>query len=209
MERMVLRYDDQARSNGVIVVPGCGFDSIPADLGFVQLLKIFDKSKVMATNIQSFLHILSGPSGVAGHYATYESAVHGFASINQLKKIRKELKMKESKSFGGQVVHPGKGLKLSSFPEFDKKVKKWVVPFPGADASVVRRTTQTLYKEGTRKNFPRFYAMYAISSTFYMIVGVILATLLQMFARYEFGRKILLQVILICCVCSFSLSGGL
>eukprot|EP00475_Leptophrys_vorax_P020040 TRINITY_DN2745_c0_g1_i2.p1 TRINITY_DN2745_c0_g1~~TRINITY_DN2745_c0_g1_i2.p1 ORF type:complete len:347 (-),score=94.03 TRINITY_DN2745_c0_g1_i2:417-1457(-) len=192
MERMLLKYDDEAKSKGVLIVSACGFDSIPADLGFVQTLKHFDDAKVLATNIQSFLSISSGPSGVAGNFATFESAVHGFGSIKELKSIRRQLKQKENIN----IAHAGKGKKVSQFPSFDQKVKKWVVPFPGSDASVVKRTSTALFKEG-RKNIPRYYAMYAISSTFWMILGVFISLVFSLMAATPAGRRILLKVRLI------------
>jgi hypothetical protein len=191
MERMVLKYDDEAKAKGVVIVSACGFDSIPADIGYVQTLKLFDDAKVLATNVQSFLQILSGPSGVAGNFATYESAVHGFGSVNELKSIRRQLKQKEPV----ELVHPGKGKKISQFPTFNPKVKKWVVPFPGSDASVVRRTSMALFKDG-RKNVPRYYAMYSISSTFWMILGVICSLFFGLLASSLAGRKLLLKVCL-------------
>jgi len=105
-----------------------------------------------------------------------------------LKRIRQQLKQKENIA----IVHPGKGKKVSQFPSFNKRVKKWVVPFPGSDASVVRRTSIAVYKEG-RKNLPRYYAMYAISSTFWMIVGVIFSLLFSILASLPAGRKFLLK----------------
>lgn len=135
MERMVLKYHEKASKNGVLVVSACGFDSIPADLGVAFILREFKEKNVTAVNIKSILEVQSGPKGMAIHYATYESAVHGVGSIEDLKTIRKELSSKSGK-FKPSTI--GKPLKLSILPEFDPAVSKWIIPFPGADASVVK-----------------------------------------------------------------------
>lgn len=41
MERMQLDYHKGAEEKGVYVISSCGFDSVPADLGTVFLMKKF------------------------------------------------------------------------------------------------------------------------------------------------------------------------
>ena len=40
---------------------------------------------------EAFLAIKSGPAGGGGHYATWQSAIHGFANAHELISIRKQL----------------------------------------------------------------------------------------------------------------------
>jgi short subunit dehydrogenase-like uncharacterized protein len=188
MEKMVLKFDDLAREHKVVIVSACGFDCVPADLGFVEILKKFDQEKVLATKIKSYLEIESGDDGISGHYATYESAIHALSSVDQLKSIRKQLKQKNKI----ELVHPGKESRMNSWPEYDRKVSRWVIPFPGSDASVVRRTSLHMFKNG-RTNIPRYEAMYSISSTLWMIVGVFMAFIVKLLSSFKVGTKILLK----------------
>lgn len=92
----------------------------------------------------------------AAHYATWESAVHGFSDAGSLAKVRKELKAKR-----GNAVIPTVGprlpVKTGTFKE--KRMGKWAAPFPGsrcvvaaliviafsgADAAVVRCSQFTI-----------------------------------------------------------------
>jgi short subunit dehydrogenase-like uncharacterized protein len=41
MERMQLEYHNAAEEKGVYAISGCGFDSVPADLGTVLLMNKF------------------------------------------------------------------------------------------------------------------------------------------------------------------------
>ena len=42
IEEMINRYGNRAREAGVYIVPSCGFDSIPNDLGALVLRKAFN-----------------------------------------------------------------------------------------------------------------------------------------------------------------------
>ncbi len=66
------------------MVSACGFDSIPADMGMLYTLSQFPPGCTPCF-VESFLSVTS-TAGMAGHYATYESAVHGFGSAGQVKK---------------------------------------------------------------------------------------------------------------------------
>lgn len=42
MEKMVAEYGEQAKEAGVYIIPSCGFDCIPNDLGSLLLQKTFN-----------------------------------------------------------------------------------------------------------------------------------------------------------------------
>lgn len=111
MENMLLKYNEQAIKTGVhlylhcvslvliacpspaigaLIVTACGFDSIPADLGVIFNQSFFT-GPARVSSIESFLTVRAS-KGARGHFATFESAVEGFADIKSLGAIRKELK---------------------------------------------------------------------------------------------------------------------
>ena len=47
-------------------------------------------SGTVPTMIESILSVQTGKLGLTGHYTTYECAVHGFGSVRELAKIRKQ-----------------------------------------------------------------------------------------------------------------------
>lgn len=106
---MQLDYHQSARDNKVYVVGACGFDSIPADMGTVFLenkfggqvnsvetyLHVYPKvSRAILTLIKAktrLIHSCNTLQGFRGHYATWQSAIYGFACAKELKPLRKQL----------------------------------------------------------------------------------------------------------------------
>ena len=94
--------------------------------------------KGAAATIESFLRIHSGPKGFAGHLTTFECAVHGFGSQDQLRKIRAALARPRLYPLGAARLRRRGGL------FWEPRVGAWAVPFPGSDAAVVRTSQATL-----------------------------------------------------------------
>lgn len=120
IERVELLYNETAKQAGCYLASAVGFDSVPGDLGvavraagllrwvcvsqaalvcsspvgcacaYVQYTMSLFKPPARCTVVETALTIRGGPSGFKGHYPTYESAVHGFASAGELRKLRKE-----------------------------------------------------------------------------------------------------------------------
>ena len=42
---MELKYHDEARKNGVYIIGACGWDSVPAEIGFQRAKRNFVKSE--------------------------------------------------------------------------------------------------------------------------------------------------------------------
>lgn len=57
MESMKMKYDETAKKNGVYIVSGCGWDSIPCDLGVNWLKKNFNGT---VSHAETFAHIKTG-----------------------------------------------------------------------------------------------------------------------------------------------------
>lgn len=141
MEAMELHHHTAAAQAGVLVVSSCGFDSIPADVGAAHARETLAAAGATATVVDSFLTMTGGPRGIAAHYATFESAVHGFGAQDELRALRRR--------FNG--VHPdvpplpalplvGPKPRRRDGLFWDERVRSYALPFVGADASVVRRT---------------------------------------------------------------------
>ncbi|XP_072949795.1 saccharopine dehydrogenase-like oxidoreductase [Epargyreus clarus] len=180
MESMQLKYDKMAQDAGVFVVSGCGFDSIPADLGVLYLQDNFGGTLnsveiYMSGSIPSELYKEALRGGII-HYGTWESLLYGIWNRNELVPIRKQLfreRMPELKpKLVRRLVHLYEGA--------------WCLPFPGADAAVVRRTQRT-------KRRPAQLAAYiALSAPAAMIV-LFIALLVALFSTFTWGRRLLLK----------------
>ena len=90
-------------------------------------------------------------------------------------------------------VVPGPKLRLRTSPYWEPRVNAWAVPFPGADASVVRRTQAALTSlaGGFR---PTAFAMYfTLPSRWLLYQYLVLGGLVLWLAGREWGRRLLLR----------------
>eukprot|EP00127_Corallochytrium_limacisporum_P006880 Clim_evm95s236 gene=Clim_evmTU95s236 len=184
LDGMVVKYNEAAKRNGVLLVGSCGFDSIPADIGMGFACKQF-KSTGHVNRVE-MVHTFDYQGDTGVNFATYESAVIGFskAGSGELQKLRKQM--------------PGAGVKLPivgpkakpSQLKWDKVLNGYVVQFPGADASVVRRSQKHLYMRN--QTAPVQFLAYAhIGGLLNIVKATIAGIFLALLSRFELGRKLL------------------
>ncbi|KAL2898667.1 hypothetical protein RDABS01_040449 [Bienertia sinuspersici] len=133
MEKMEVEYHDQAIDKGCLVVSACGFDSVPAELGFMFNSRQFD----IPNSVEAYLSLESDKK-IVGNFATYESAVLGVANANVLRQLRKSRPKRPRPQIPGPP--PPKGPTI----EQKKELGLWAVRLPSADSAVVRRTLSIL-----------------------------------------------------------------
>ncbi|KAI9324838.1 Saccharopine dehydrogenase-domain-containing protein [Zopfochytrium polystomum] len=193
-EKMYLSYHTSAEERGVAVVPFCGFDSIPGDMGTLFVKQEFFKRGFTASSVEMMIKIKTGPAGFRGNFTTYESAVHGVANAAMLRNIRKQVKRPALPILGPK-------LKLLGGAQFSRAFASWIVPFIGADASVVRmgqQITEVLRQRATAKPvhslFPVQFAAYLGVSGLMSVVGLaIFGTALTFLTKYRWGKALLLR----------------
>lgn len=180
LERMQLEYHTKALDRGVYVIGSCGFDSIPADLGILYTQKQF---KGTLTAVESFLKISSGPQGLSGHDATWQSAVYGFADSRSLRQLRKKFGHKPLPVVGARVKKRG-------FLFFSKEIDQYAIPFMGSDPSVVKRTQRFLYEEEQKSpvQYSAFVGIGGLSSVIKFFCG---GLLFWFMVKFSLGRKLL------------------
>ena len=93
IEQMEVKYRKQAAENDVIAISGCGFDSVPSEMGVVMLQDYFHKNKLKLFGIEAFLTFPQIHPLYCAHATTWDCAVMGFANQNELKSIRKQLNL--------------------------------------------------------------------------------------------------------------------
>jgi hypothetical protein len=87
--------------------------------------------------------------GVAAHYATYESAVHGFGSTADLARVRRQYRQEHPEAaalptYGGRPLACADSRNAARFLFWSPEARCWVMRFPGSDASVVKRTQRNI-----------------------------------------------------------------
>jgi hypothetical protein len=95
----------------------------------------------VATEVESYLTLTTGPLGFGAHFATYESAVLGVGSAAELRALRRGAR---------EPRLPVHGAPAPRRPAvfWAPRERKWALHFPGSDASVVRRTQRALLAGG-------------------------------------------------------------
>jgi len=181
LEKMQLKYHQKAVENGVYVVGACGFDSIPADLGQIC---VRNAMKGDVNSVETYLRVIVPDlPGATINFATWQSAIYGFAHAKELGKTRKQLFPERMPSSKPKLLPRG-SLHYSNI------VNTWCMPFMGSDKSVMTRTQRSFYHDkGQRPTQLACYAQFQsiISCFMLMLVGLVFGIL----ANYTWGRTLL------------------
>jgi short subunit dehydrogenase-like uncharacterized protein len=189
METSFLKYHKKAVDNNVLILHSCAFDSVPADLGVLNAVRHFEPG--CCAKVDSFIDI-HAKLGFKAHVTTYDCAVHGFGDAEQLRDVRKAI----SKQFSfPKVEYLGSRLPKTSGQEqssdyFEKRIGKDVVPFMGADVSVVRSSQRSIAMATGQKIWP-LYAHYAAVTDLPSVLRY--RNLFVSLAQYPWGRQLLLR----------------
>ncbi|GMS92685.1 hypothetical protein PENTCL1PPCAC_14860 [Pristionchus entomophagus] len=132
LESIELKYAELARERGVYVVGACGWDSIPCDLGTDFLNRNFDGT---LGYVESFVSKNLGPSGYSFSTTSYDTLILCISNDDKLGAMRRAImpeRLPDTKHY------PPRRRLIWKINERDLQV--WVLPFPGADKSIVQRS---------------------------------------------------------------------
>ena len=191
IELMELKYSSLAKTNNCLIISACGFDSVPADIGVAFLRKKVLDANLIPTSIESFLTISGGKNGVKAHYGTWESAVHGFSTSEELRKIRKEYAEKFPTKF---PLYGRKFTLKNLFWSNDADSGSYSAVFPASDASIVKRSQRNNYLRND-KYIPTVYSAYfTLGKSYFNIFMIsVFGLMFQTLASFSFGRWLLLK----------------
>lgn len=146
---IIERHHEAARRAGVRLVPCCGFDSIPADLGVLYTVSQLPQGRPAI--IEGFVEGRGAASG-----GTWHSAIGAMASLRDLERTRRRAR----RAAGGEAEGGADGLSRSGtplpmVPHFNDHVSAWVAPLPTIDPVVVKRSALLRgdYGEGFRLGY--------------------------------------------------------
>jgi short subunit dehydrogenase-like uncharacterized protein len=155
VDRMWLRYHEQAEQSGARLVHSCGFDSIPYDLGVQFTVEQLPEDQ--AISIDGFMRTKASISG-----GTYQSTIEILSRLRSSSKVARERRRREGDPAGRRV----RGI--SGRPHPDQFAGGWVVPLPTVDPATVLRSARALDRYG-----PDFsYSHYAVVGPLPMLVGL-------------------------------------
>ncbi|EPR79104.1 Saccharopine dehydrogenase [Spraguea lophii 42_110] len=173
IEKILHKYNEEAKKKGVLILNACGFDSIPADIGSEYLKRNMEGINKSITSVLQFEKCQINKT-------SYISLVHSLSAIGELRKIRGN-KKKISKE-GKQPIK-----KLT----YSKETKSWWTIFMGTDIAIVKRT-QKYFKEHGEE--PMKYACYIdTGNLFNTILFWIGFFIIFAMAKFSFTKKLLLK----------------
>lgn len=135
---LIDRFDEEAKRKGVMIVPMCGFDSIPADLGSLFVVDhIKQELKEQPTEVHSYVSLKGGASG--GTIASLFNMIEG----KKLTELRNVYLLNPSKKQDTPTrAHDNDQMSVS----YSKDIGAWSAPFvmAAANTRVVRRSAELL-----------------------------------------------------------------
>jgi len=194
MERMLLRHHEDSRAAGVLVCHACAFDSVPADLGILHCAQLFKEAGGECAHVEMF-HYVDAPRGYTGHDTTFKAAVHGVGTVAKLRQLRREIDAK----YGGvpQGCQALGRLPMWGHVSVHPRLNRYVLPFIGADASVVRSTRRMqaniLKQPDAGKLMPQFGIYFSVACTSSILKVLLAGAVFQFLAARAWGRRLLLR----------------
>jgi len=205
MERVEAELHEPAAKSGSLIVSACGFDSVPAELGFLFHSRQWEPPSAPVT-VEAYVSLQS-TKRIVGNIGTYESAVLGVANAGQLQALRRSRPRRPRPNIPGSP--PPKG----SLIEGHNPLGMWAMKLPSADTVVVKRTLSTVteHPEGLpgaeetpeyaeqRKSFwssvkPAHFGVKIASRSLMIIVRFLITGLfIGLLANFPFGRYLLLK----------------
>ncbi|WP_416672711.1 saccharopine dehydrogenase family protein [Egbenema bharatensis] len=137
---LIDRYHAQAAVDGTRIIPCCGFDSIPSDLGtYLVVRHLQEQLNLSCKQVQGYFQAYGGFNGgtLASAFNLYDSA--GITQIND------PFLLNPSTSHTQAEVEQNRDPKA---PSFDPDLQTWVAPFfMGAVNTRVVRRSSALYDQ--------------------------------------------------------------
>lgn len=159
VDRMWLRYHEEAVRTGARIVNACGFDSIPHDLGAWYTVQQLPEN--VPIKLEGFMRAGGSFSG-----GTLHSAVTAMSRLRQSATMAKERRAREPRPTGRKIGSTGGGIR------FEKAVNGWVVPMPTIDPLVVRRSAAALDRYGPDFRYGHYVQVKKLRSVALLLAGV-------------------------------------
>jgi len=157
----------------------CGFDSIPHDLGAYFTTQLLPRD--VPIKLEGYVRVSAEFSG-----GTYHSAINAFSRLGSTIKLQRQRMKLEAKPARRHI-----GLTAQRI-RHDAGLQTWLVPFPGIDGDIVRRSAAMLDFYGPDFRYGHFIQLKKFSTVAALIGGVIALISLAQFPmtrRWLFSKK--------------------
>lgn len=175
VDRMITRYDAEAREKGVKIVSCCGFDSIPHDLGV--LFTVEQLPRGVPAKVEGFVTSRGTFSG-----GTWHSAVRAFGRFREYARSEKPPR----DAGAGRVV---RGVRPTI--HYEPELGAWACPLPTIDPQVVLRSARLLDEYGPAFSYGHYVKVKRLPT---LAAGVTAVGALFALAQLPPTRALLLKV---------------
>jgi short subunit dehydrogenase-like uncharacterized protein len=161
MEHIFDNYSEKAKAAGVLIIPACGLDYIPADIVTYKTLQ----------------HIPGNES----------IQIDAFMQFNQ--KFSSGTMKSMVEVVGKKTKHTALVKQFSHYalPHYNKDIKGWVAPFPAGDLITVFKTKESI--SSYPKQF-RYSSWVKSNSLIGLILMGVVFTLIFIVLQFKIGRKL-------------------
>ncbi len=177
VDRMYVAHHATAALNGARLVHGCGFDSIPHDLGAMFTVEHLPAD--VPIDLRGVVRAGGLPSG-----GTFETTLTGLSRVRQIRDAAQARRRVEPRPAGRS------SRAVSGKPHRDGVLGYWLLPLPTMDPAIVARSGAALPSYG-----PKFrYSHYAGTKTLpYAVGGAVVMAGLGLAAQLKPTRELLMK----------------
>lgn len=185
MEKMQLKYSEDARTQGVFVISACGVESIPADVGAVYLQKNFNGT---VNSIETFVRFFRTNKNIniGINYGTWESLLKLLIFEDEVKKINRELHKDSKNDLSPKLKKRGFVHRSSAVNDL------WCIDLPYPDKQVLQRSQQYLFKNENQR--PAQITSYLVLNSMLLAIFLSVMNFLSLFLlKFKFICDLLLN----------------
>ena len=185
------KYHAQAEAKKIKIVPCCGFDCIPVDIGCSFMVNEMEKKKLIPKELKTVLWKSAG--GASGGTINSIAGVLGNSSLRELRQLLSPYYLMPRGSSGEHIEPPSKNVRKASADKvwfsYEPTLKKYIAPFfmQSIDTRIVNRSnaiggqSEDSWKYG--KDF--IYSEGMAVSNLFLAAAITLAT--HIFALLMYG----------------------
>lgn len=134
VKNLIARYHQQATTNGTRIIPLCGFDSVPSDLGtYLVVRHLQQELGIPCTKVKAYFQASGGLNG-----GTLASGLNLYDS-GQVEQVSNPFLLSPPQEHSSEEIKLNQDPK---FPQYDLEFGTWVAPFfmSPINTRVVRRS---------------------------------------------------------------------
>lgn len=180
VDRIRKKFDESARSKGIRIVPACGFDSLPHDLGALFTRKLLPQD--LPVQMEGFVRVRGTISG--GTWQTAVDAMGKMPIFRRRTKTQSQAGSPPSEPKPSEKERTVAGLRQRI--RYERVVQGYVAPMPTIDPLIVLQSARKLSAYGPEFRYAHYVVADSLAGLSKLLLGVSGVFLLS---RNRFSRE--------------------